>query len=246
MRFLRLDPDGMVERARTSAIPPPVPCLAASLRRGIVGFTIVSVAGFMPWAIAGGWLRHHGIGEAGMYLACAAIFILASAPLLAGLLAGPRDLKRFMAVFSSAFSAYAACWIVAWMTIHGNAGSIIGLACVTTVMGILLCRTFAATAVLLPVIGALFAGTLIGYYGGGFAEAWVADLATPSLLRIAVEKPPPSVWAMLSWGVCYGMGFGAGIGAAFHLCQAEHRRRLLLLPPSAAAHEPDADRRLPS
>ena len=34
--------------------------------------------------------------------------------------------------------------------------------------------------------------------------------------------------AKLQWGVCYGLGFGAGLGIAFYLCQ--DRARTLLSP----------------
>jgi hypothetical protein len=35
---------------------------------------------------------------------------------------------------------------------------------------------------------------------------------------------------MLLWGACYGFGFGAALGAAFHVCQ--QRARALLREPS--------------
>ena len=32
--------------------------------------------------------------------------------------------------------------------------------------------------------------------------------------------------AKMQWGVCYGLGLGAGLGRAFHLCQREARSLL--------------------
>ncbi|HEX7653618.1 MAG TPA: hypothetical protein VF607_08930, partial [Verrucomicrobiae bacterium] len=59
--------------ARAAQAPgKPVPTLRDSVLRGTVGFTAVSVAGFIPWAVFARPL-HHYVGEAGMYIACAAV-----------------------------------------------------------------------------------------------------------------------------------------------------------------------------
>jgi hypothetical protein len=210
-----------------------MPTAGTSLRRGIIGFTVVSVAGFMPWALLGGWLKH-AVGELGMYLACAVVFLLLSGPVLFRLVLGPGALVRFMALFSIAFSTYAICWIAAWMTWYGNVGSLVGLASGTALMGLLFCIAFAATSRLPAVIAVLFACNTLGYYAGGYTEAWIAGLGPPGIHGIALEKPPPRALAMLSWGVCYGIGFGAGLGLALHLCQSAHRTLLGRRAPGGA------------
>jgi hypothetical protein len=222
MTWLQLDPESVAGRvARLPAVPAP-PSLLASLARGVIGFTVVSIAGFLPWALAGGWLKQ-AIGELGMYLSCAAVFLLLSGPLLYRLILGPGALIRFMVLFMLAFSAYATLWIIAWMTLHGHVGSLVGLASGTAAMGLLFCAAFGDASAIVPVIILLFTGNVLGYYAGGGAEAWVAGLGPPGILGIVLEKPPPRALAMLSWGVCYGIGFGAGIGLAFHRCQTRHR-----------------------
>jgi hypothetical protein len=62
------------------------------------------------------------------------------------------------------------------------------------------------------VILALFALNTLGYYAGG----WIAQ-------RLIIEH---RLAAMLLWGACYGIGFGAGLGVAFHLCQTRARALL--------------------
>src|SRR3954451_21357803 len=74
MSWFQLDPESIAERVRASGGVANAPSLGASLIRGIVGFTLVSVAGFAPWALAGRWF-HRAIGEAGLYILCAVVFI---------------------------------------------------------------------------------------------------------------------------------------------------------------------------
>ncbi len=212
MAWLQLDPDGTLGRAKSSGAPLRVPSLVGSLLHGIAGFTLVSIAGFAPWAITGRWVRK-AIGEAGMYAACAIVFIGLSGPLLHRLILGPGSLARFYKLFGTAFAAYSAAWIVGWMALRGHAGSIAGLFAGTAVMGAILAAAFGARRAALPSIAALFVLNSIGYFAGGWVEA-------------AVARSGPLPLAMTLWGVCYGIGLGAGLGIAFHICQAEHRKRL--------------------
>jgi hypothetical protein len=222
LSLLHLDPEHLAGRLRAAPTVPAPPSLAACLLRGCVAFTLVACAGFAPWALAGGWL-HRVIGELGMYLVCAGVFVVLSGPALFRLIIGPGALVRFAILFTVAYLSYAALWIAAWMTLHGNSGSLTGLATGCLLMGWILCRAFAARGVLVLVVSALLVGNLLGYYGGGYAEALVAGLSVPGMAGIAHEKARPTALAMLSWGACYGLGVGAGLGAALHLCQAEHR-----------------------
>ncbi len=98
------------------------------------------------------------------------------------------------------------------MTLRGHAGSVVGLFARTAVMGWMLVSAFNAPSVLRRVIVTLFLCNAAGYFAGGEVEhalyAWHA------------------LTAKLSWGVCYGLGFGAGLGLSFYDCQA-HARELL-------------------
>lgn len=241
LSLLQLDPEHLAGRLREAPAASTPPSLAASLVRGGVGFSLVAIAGFAPWALAGGWL-HQVIGELGMYLACALVFVALSGPLLYRLVIGPGALVRFAILFTVAYLAYAALWIAAWMTLHGNPGSLTGLASGCLVMGLIVCRAFTARGVLAPVVAALLLGNLLGYYGGGYAEALVAGLSVPGVAGIAHEKARPTALAMLAWGACYGLGVGAGLGAALFLCQIKHRAvfaRVAAAPAQAGGLPPE-------
>jgi len=103
-------------------------------------------------------------------------------------------------------------WIVGWMVLHGHPGSVVGLLAGTAVMGWMLATAFEAREELLKVIAALFALNALGYFVGGPIES--------ALIR---HHP---LTAKLLWGVTYGMGLGAGLGVAFHLCQKRPRALL--------------------
>ncbi len=209
MGWFQLDPQSLGDRARAAGAN--APSLQASLVRGAVGFTVVSVAGFVPWAVFGRWLGRH-VGEAGMYAVCALVFIGLSGPLLHRLILGPGSLGRFNRLFGLSFTAYSVAWIAGWMAFRGHLGSVAGLFAGTAVMGWMLCTAFEARRELVKVVGALFVLNSAGYFLGGVVEGW--------LIR------QHALTAMLSWGVGYGLGLGAGLGLAFHFCQ--RRARALL------------------
>jgi hypothetical protein len=227
MATLELDPKQIADRANALGRSPHAPSLAESVLRGIIGFTIVSVAGFAPWAL-GGRVLHHAVGEIGMYAACALVFVALSGLLLHRLIIGPGSVVRFYLLFTAAFMSYAACWTVAWMVLRGNLGSLVGLLLGTAVMAWMLVRAFDALGDFLKVAAALFALNAIGYFAGGWAEAGIARLKTIHIFGLTVDHRSTLSIAMLSWGVCYGIGFGAGLGLAFYFCQANARA---LLPP---------------
>src|SRR5262245_30779088 len=134
MSWFQLDPDSIAERARHNGSVAEVPSLGTTLRRGIIGFTIVSVAGFAPWVLAGEWL-HRTLGEAGLSAVCAVVFIGASGLFLHRLIIGSGSLSRFYKLFAVVFTAYSAAWILGYMTLGGHLGSLIGLLAGTVVMG---------------------------------------------------------------------------------------------------------------
>ena len=138
LRLLHLDPEHLAERLRDAPVLAAPPSLAGSLLHGGGGFACVAIAGFAPWALAGDWL-HHAVGEAGMYAACAGVFIALSGPVLHLLVIGPGALLRFSLLFAITYAVYAALWIAAWMKLHGNLGSIVGLSSGCLAMGWMLC-----------------------------------------------------------------------------------------------------------
>lgn len=171
------------------------PGLVGSLLRGSLGFAAVSLAAFSVWAFGGGRL----LGEAGLYVATAFVFLSLSGWVLHPLAGGPF---RFFRVFVPAFIAYAAAWCAAYFGLGGArgewAGSAAGCAAFALVAGALLgaWRAVPTAAVVLFVLHSA------GYFLG--------DALWKSLRK---EAPLTS---MLGWGLLYGLGFGAGIGFVFH------------------------------
>ncbi len=224
MSWFQLDPESIAARVRTSGQAARVPSLAASVGRGAFGFMLVSMAGFVPWAVFGRPL-HRAIGELGMYLVCAVVFLGLSGPILHRLILGPNSLPRFAKLFTVAFTAYAIAWIVGWMALRGDAGSLAGLFAGTVLMGAILAHAFDARRAIPAVIAGLFVMNTAGYFIGGWCEG--AIMGDRALTLFGLGRRGTVTFAMLLWGVCYGLGLGAGLGMAFHLCQAKARALLL-------------------
>jgi hypothetical protein len=93
-------------------------------------------------------------------------------------------------------------------------------------MGWMLARAFDAKEATLSTIVALFGLNSLGYFIGGWLEEAVIGMKHVSLLGNVMSKAAQTMFAKLLWGVCYGTGFGAGLGLAFHLCQAQTRAAL--------------------
>ena len=161
-----------------------------------------------------------------MYAACALVFLVLSGLLMHRLILGPGSLRRFYLIFTPAFTLYSIAWIIGWMTLRGHPGSIVGLLSGTILMGLVLAAAFDAWGQALQVILALFVLNSAGYFIGGWVEGWLIRLEECSFFGVSLAKPQQRILAMMSWGLFYGIGFGAGIGAAFHRCQQKARSLL--------------------
>ena len=229
MSWFQLDPSSIAGRVQTHGNSAHVPSLGSSVLRGVIGFTIVSIAGFAPWAAFGRWF-YRALGEAGLYAVSAIAFIGLSGILLHRLIIGPGSLARFYKLFSLSFAVYSVAWIVGWMSLRGHTGSLVGLLAGTTLMGWMLTRAFDAHESLLKVIATLFLLNSMGYFVGGWIEAAISSPRQFSLVGIAMDRKTRVILAKLMWGLCYGVGFGAGLGVAFHLCQARARALIATHP----------------
>ncbi len=220
MSWFQLDPQQVAKRIHASGRPAVVPSLSGALLRGMLGFTLVSLLGFAPWVLFGGWF-YRNVGEAGLYAVCAVVFIAASGLLMHRLILGPGSLVRFYLVFTPAFVVYSVAWTLGWMVLKGHLGSVVGLLAGTALMGAMLVWTFSAWRELLKVIAALFLLNAVGYFVGGVLDGWIGAMES-------FPTPPATQRALAHacWAVAYGMGFGAGIGWAFYLCQTETRKQL--------------------
>lgn len=220
-----LHPQSIVSRVQASSQPPGIPSLGGSLARGTIGFTLVSLGGFAPWMFANRAF-YRAVGEMGLYGACALVFVALSGLLLHRLIIGPGSLGRFYKVFTLAFLAYAVAWTLGWMTEGGDTGSIAGLLAGTAAMGLILAQAFGALGQAWKVIAVLFVGNMAGYFAGDWAHNAVGALKDQKVLGFMLERPARVLLARASWGLFYGLGFGAGLGFAFHACQAQARKLL--------------------
>lgn len=225
MSWFQLDSASLVQRARVGGRSPRVPGIVSMVGRGAAGFTVVSVAGFAPWAFAGRWF-YRTIGEAGLYLVCALAFIGLSGMFLHKLILGSGSLSRFYRLFGVSFAAYAVAWIASWMLLRGNEGGIVGLLAGAAVMGWVLVTAFDAKQQWAKVALWLFVLNALGYFGGGWLEGGLSRANLQTLNGIRINRAAQATVAQLMWGVCYGLGFGAGLGAAFYHCQTRARALL--------------------
>lgn len=187
--------------------------------RGAFGFAVVSVGAFSVWAFAGRWFRGHG-GEGALYAAIAGVFIALTGLLLHPLVRGERRLLRFYAAFAPAFLVYAVVWSGFWFWLGSGAGEWFGsLLGSVTFVAILAWRIGNWTAVG-RATGAFFVLHTLGYLTGGQAMALLVGLAkrTPPPVLAA---PDLLTLAKLSWGLFYGLGFGAGLGYVLALLQPD-------------------------
>lgn len=179
---------------------------------GALGFAFVSIAAFSVWAFGSGWFRNFG-GELGMYAAIAAVFLGLSGLFLWPLASGT---VRFYKAFLPAFLAYAVLWCVAYFALKGRTGEWTGAAVGCIAFTWISMKMLHSTRGWLLAALALFVLHTAGYFAGDWA---MYDLFVPKAKAAGkgtAEWQQFMTLAKLSWGVCYGIGFGAGIGWVFH------------------------------
>ena len=190
--------------------------VVAAMVRGSIGFGIVGLAAFSVWAFGGKWFQNH-FGQAGLYTACALVFLALSGLLLHPLVPGPGSFARFYMIFIPAFLVYAIVWCAAWFVLRFGLGewfgSLAGTAGFVAVVG------WRAGKVrgLLQTILVVFGFHSAGYFSGGQLMYWLLGPGGAAMFS-GLSKPGLLVVAKLAWGLLYGLGFGAGIGYAFKRC----------------------------
>ena len=105
-------------------------------------------------------------------------------------------------------------------------GSVAGLLAGTIAMGWMFAVAFDARAQAFKVIAALFVLNSAGYFAGGWMEGYLVALPKFAIGGVMLTRSTQVMVAMLEWGVCYGMGLGAGLGLAFYFCQTKARALL--------------------
>lgn len=186
--------------------------LKPKLAYASIGGVLLSIAGFLPWALAGRSLTR-ALGEAGMYAVCALVFLAASAPLLHRLLVGGHTLRRFYALFTAAFIPYSVAWTAGWMALRGHPGSAAGLALGCLAMAVVLCGWFGRWKQIGLITLTLLLFQVPGYFAGGWAYEWLGGIARES------ASPTLGIVAKLSWGLFFGWGLGGGLAVALQRLQ---------------------------
>ena len=179
----------------------PLPSLAKSIVTGAIGFCLVSLCVFATVAFAERWM-YHNLGVFGSYIAWIVLFILLSAAVFGSLVVDRWRLPKFYFLWSIAFFAYAAAWIVAYFTLGRTAGELIGALAGSIFMAVVIATGFRTLGSAVKLSAVLFVSNSLGYFLGA---ALFDTLSEPT--------------GMLLFGVVYGLSFGAGIGAALQLAQ---------------------------
>ena len=191
-----------------------------AMARGAIGFSLVSLAGFSVWTFGGNWFYRHA-GEGGLYLACAVVFIALSGICLQSLVGSKPRLVVAYKTFIPAFLAYAVIWSVCWFVLKFGAGEWLGSLAGCAVFALVLRQLLKAKAARLGLaILVLFLAHSAGYFAGSLCYS--AARHPPAFLS-SLGKRQMGLLAKTLWGLCYGLGFGAGIGYAYHTFQREER-----------------------
>ncbi len=206
------DPD-----ARTASHSP-----TASVFRGAWAFALISLAGFSVWAFAGRWF-YRTVGEIGLYVAIAVVFLGLSGALLHPLVPGPGAYRRFQTAFLPAFLAYAVGWSGAWFLWPNKTGEWVGSALGCLLFAVIACAILGRPRAAVVSFLVLFVTHSAGYFLGDVSMNWLSGSSGASLFP-ALSKSQMGTLAKLSWGLFYGLGFGAGIGFTFDRGASSSRR----------------------
>ena len=192
-------------------------CALSAVLDGAWRFTLVSIGGFAVWAFGGRWF-YANVGEAGLYAVSAVTFIGLAGLLMHPLMKGPRCVRRFYGVFIPAFLAYSFVWCAFWFWLRLGAGewlgSLAGSVAFVTLTGWRLGNLKGWLSASLV----LFLTHSLGYFAGGKMMYYLTSTEGVQLFP-ALSQSQLGTFAKLSWGVSYGLGFGAGLGYVFHVFQ---------------------------
>ncbi len=158
-------------------------------------FAAASTLVFSTVAFAERWM-YANLTIAGAYVVWTLLFLVVS-PLAFIQQIGERSKRRaFPLWFNISFLAYCALWCAGWFVSPNTLGEVVG--CVAgslALVGVLGSRGFVKKPFVTA--GLVLAGcNLVGYFVGGFLNARIGGPI-----------------GMLAWGMLFGAGTGAGIGA---------------------------------
>ncbi len=158
-------------------------------------FSIVGLAGFAPWVFGAGRFN----STTSLYLACALPFFALGGLALYPDVRARLSLGKSYLLFFAAFFAFATGWCLIYLTLHGKHGEVFGALLGTTALCLVMRSTFRKKGNFPEALGVAFTLFTIGYFIGD----WLFYVVIPS---------SHAAWGQLAWGICFGFGFGAGLG----------------------------------
>jgi hypothetical protein len=186
-----------------------------AILNGAWRFALVSVLAFGFWAVEAKILPR-GFGEMWTFAGCLVFFVLFTELFMVKLVNEPNARAKFNRSFVPAFIVYAIIWSLFWFALHSGLGEWLGSAVGCAAFAGILGRQLAAKSGYTQVIALLIVTHAAGYFFGG--KVFYMARNPPEFFA---SWPKQDVWmlAKLLWGLFYGLGFGAGIGYAFHIFQ---------------------------
>ncbi|MEM7146256.1 MAG: hypothetical protein AAF591_14050 [Verrucomicrobiota bacterium] len=179
-----------------------------SILQGALRFGAVSLLAYSIWAFGG------RMGTIPLYSSIAVAFLALSGLFLYPLIPPPHRLRRAYAIILPGFATYALLWCAGWFLIRGSAGEILGSAAGLAAFAAIITAVLKPKSGFLPAFAVLFLFHTLGYTIGGmcYYAAHGKGVLTPLLeSHITLGR--------LLWGLFHGLGFGAGLGFAFHQAQ---------------------------
>jgi len=169
-------------------------------------FSIVGLAGFAPWVFGAGKFHSTTI----LYTACAIPFFALGGLALYPDVRGRLSLGKTYLLFFGAFFAFSAGWCLLYLSMHGKHGEVFGALLGTAALCLVVRSTFAKQGGFLQSLGVVFTLFTVGYFAGD----WLFYVVIPHSL---------ASWGQLAWGICFGFGFGAGLGWLARECTASQK-----------------------
>ena len=169
--------------------------MSSHIVAGSSRFAAASTLVFSTVAFAERWM-YANLTIAGAYVVWTLLFLIVAPLAFIQLLGESPQRRAFPVWFNIAFLAYCSLWCAGWFVSPNTLGEVVG--CVAgslALAGVLGSRGFVRK----PLVTAglvLAACNLVGYFAGGYLNARIGGPV-----------------GMLAWGMLFGAGTGAGIGA---------------------------------
>jgi len=173
--------------------------MSSHIVAGSSRFAAASTLVFSTVAFAERWM-YQNLTIPGAYVVWTLLFLIVAPLAFMQLLGESPERRAFPVWFNIAFFAYCALWCAGWFVSPNTLGEVVG--CVAgslALAGVLVWRGYVGKS--LPVAGAVLAiCNLVGYFAGGYLNARIGGPV-----------------GMLAWGMLFGAGTGAGIGAILNI-----------------------------